>query len=499
MDNKTLLVTFQNNTNTVGLKYIHSYLREKGVDSHILFVPKYDEKDVRPVEAFLGRFRPKIIGVSLMSPEFDSAKRFSLAVKKEFPETIIVWGGMHPSIDPEKCLDYADYVFRGESEQAYFEFADAISKNKPVSGIQNLAYKSSGTVMINKLRPLNENLDSLPFPEHFPEGSFILDKGKVVRLNKSLFRKYTRYSGKFYSLTTSRGCPFSCAYCCNSFFTKLYGKQAIRKRSVENVIGELKLAVRYFPDLVYLDIQDDNFFSYDLDWMKEFTDRFRKEIRKKFVCRTTPAHVSEEKISLLKKAGLSWVFMGLQSGSPRVNREIYKRYVTNEKFIEATEIVRKYDIAGYYDIILDNPYETEEDLVETINVILKIPKPFMLQLFSLCFYQGTELYDRALKENVLFENPVEKNYSKYRPTYLNRVIRLCPLLPKRFIESLVKNRESRFYKASLDFIYFPSILILEPLAWLGLILKSFDYDVFATAKMILPSLKTGFNKMILRK
>ena len=434
-----------------------------------------------------------------MSPEFFNAKEFSLFIKKNFPEIIIVWGGIHPTVAPEECMNYADYVFRGESEHAYLEFINAISKNEPLNDIANLVYKSSEGININELRPLNENLDTLPFPEHFPQNSLILHNGNIIKLNKSLFKKYTRYSGKFYSLTTTRGCPFSCAYCCNSAYSKLYGITKIRKRSVDNVIKEMKHAIKLFPKIVYINIQDDNFFSYDIKWMEAFTEAYKKEIKKNIACRTTPAHLDEEKISTLKKAGLSWIFMGLQSGSPRINKEIYKRFVTNEKFIEATKIVLKNNIAGYYDIILDNPYETEQDIIETINVILKIPKPFMLQLFSLCFYQGTEIHNRAIKEGLIIENPLKKDYVKYKPTYLNKVIRLSPLLPRRLIKLLVKKRKSQWAKILVDSIHLPSILILEPLIWFKLILISFDYNIFKTVSMIFSFYKTGFNKMILRK
>jgi radical SAM superfamily enzyme YgiQ (UPF0313 family) len=499
MENKTLLVSFQNNTDTIGLKYIHSYLIKNNINSHILFIPQFNKKDFLSIEKFLKGYKPKIIGISLMSPEFFNAKEFSLYVKKNFPEIIIIWGGIHPTVDPKECLRYADYVFMGESEYAFLEFVNAISRNKPVNGILNLVYKSSEGININKLRPFNENLDDLPFPEHFPQKSLVLHNGNIIKLSKSLFKKYTRYSGKFYSITTTRGCPFSCAYCCNSAFSKLYGLSKVRKRSVENVIKEMRLATKIFPDIVYINIQDDNFFSYDIQWMKAFAETFKREVKKNFVCRSTPAHLTEEKISMLKKAGLSWIFMGLQSGSPRINKEIYKRFVPNEKFIEATKIVLKNNVAGYYDVILDNPYETEQDKIETINVLLKIPKPFVLQLFSLCFYQGTEIYDRALKENLIIENPLEKNYEKFKPTYLNKVTRLCPLFPKSFIELMVKNRKSQWAKISVNLIYPPSTLILEPLAWFRLILISFDYNIFTTVKMIFAFSKTGFSKLILRK
>lgn len=499
MENKVLLVTFQTNTDVIGLKYIHSYLHENQIDSHILFIPQEHKKDIHAIEIFLQKFKPKIIGISLMSEEFYQARDFTQLIKEEFPDIIIVWGGLHPSINPKECLNYADYVFVDESEESFSEFVIAVFKNSPVVNIPNLAYKTANTIQINKIRSLKEDLDYLPFPEHYPLKSFILDKGKIIKLNDFLFRKYSRYSGKFYSLTTTRGCPFSCAYCCNSFFNKIHGVPKIRKRSAENVIKELELALHYFPDLIYINIQDDNFFTYSLQWMEEFAEMYKKRINKKFICRSTPAHLTKEKLYTLKKAGLSWVFMGLQSGSPRVNKEVYERFVSNEQFIKTTKIIRDSNLAGQYDVITDNPYESEEDTLKTIDVLLSIPKPYTLQLLSLCFYPGTKLYDRALKENLKIEDPLEKEYLKWKPTFLNKILKLCPLLPNRFIRLMVKKRNTNWAPMVVNLILFPTVLIVEPLVWAKLSLISFDYNLFSTANMIFKFYKTGFNKIILRK
>ena len=99
------------------------------------------------------------------------------------------------------------------------------------------------------------------------------------------------------------------------------------------------------------------------------------------------------------------IMMGLQSGSDRVNKEVYNRPITSETFLNAARLVKSLGVDAYYDIILDNPYETEEDVLKTLDVILRAPKPFQLQLFSLCLYQGTQLHERAKKDGLLFMDP----------------------------------------------------------------------------------------------
>ncbi|MBU0604870.1 MAG: B12-binding domain-containing radical SAM protein [Candidatus Omnitrophica bacterium] len=497
--NKVLLVTFQDNTDVVGLKYIHSYLRGHKIESYMLLLPHYRENDNYKIAKFIKDINPAVMGISLMSDEFFYAKEFTSFIKNEFPGLTVVWGGIHPSIAPAQCLEYADFVFMGESEVAFMEYVEAVFANKPTLSILNLAYKTGDKIVINEARPYIDDLDILPFPEHMPSDSFILHKNRIREMNKSIFEKYARYSGKFYSLLSSRGCPFSCSYCSNSFYAKLYGTSKVRHRSVHNIIEELTMAVAAYPDIIYISIQDENFFYSDIKWMQDFADQYKKAIGGKgFVCSTAPNNVNEEKLSMLRKIGLSWITMGLQTGSQKINREIYRRFMSNETFVTAALQIKKFNIPCLYDVILDNPYETESDVIETIKVLLKIPRPFMLQLFSLCFYYGTEIYEKASKDRILFEDPRKKSYTKYSNTYLNKVIRLTPLLPGRFIMWLVNNRKGKL-SFCINLVFLPALFIVEPFVWIVMIFISFDCNVFSTIRMMSSFFNTGFRKVALRK
>ena len=496
---KVLMISLQPNTDTIGLKYVHSYLCGHGVDSYILFIPQFDNKSASAVNEFLHQLRPEVVGIGLMSDSYYQASALSADIKKEFPQVVVVWGGIHPSVAPGECLEYADYVFIGEAEESFLEFMNALQSGQSVNCTPNLAYRLNGNLIVNKPGPLREDLDSLPFPEHFPQKSYVLHGNKVMKMDTHLFRRYSRFSGRVYSLMTTRGCPYHCTYCCNSFFVRLYGSKFLRERSARNVIDELKHELESFPDLIYIGIEDDSFFLHDIEWVREFSHLYAKEIGRKIVCTSAATNISEEKVRLLKEAGLSWLLIGIQSGSPRINKYIYKRPISNEAIIRATELTKKYNIAGLYDVILDNPFETEEDLIETINLILKIKKPYQFQIYSLTFYQGTELYNMAMNEELQIDDPRAKIYFKFRRSPLNKIVRLCPLLPKPFIRFLVENRNSLAGMVLLKAIYVPSLVFIEPLVWFRLILISFDNNFFKAVVMVAASLKTGASKFILRR
>jgi len=85
-----------------------------------------------------------------------------------------------------------------------------------------------------------------------------------------------------------------------------------------------------------------------------------------------------------------------------------------KSFLRQRKLRRKYGISGYYDVILDNPFDEEEDKIKTLRVLQKIRKPFQLQLFTLTFYKGTEIYD-LLHEKLGSVDLGIRNYFNYRP------------------------------------------------------------------------------------
>jgi len=102
----------------------------------------------------------------------------------------------------------------------------------------------------------------------------------------------------------------------------------------------------------------------------------------------------------LVEAGVSWVEMGVQSGSDHVNRDIYGRHQTAEAVLRAARIINKFKARTMpvYQFILFNEYEQEEDVVATINLIKQLPPPYTMQSFALSLFKGSELYARYVKD-----------------------------------------------------------------------------------------------------
>ncbi|MFA4887904.1 MAG: cobalamin-dependent protein, partial [Candidatus Nanoarchaeia archaeon] len=215
-----LLITVQSNTDVIGLKYLHAYLRKNSISSRILILPDYNEIMNGAVEKFFNETKPQLVGLSVLSTEFPEIEKLSVFLKSKY-KFISFMGGYHAAIDPQECLKYADFVVRGEAEDVLLEVCNTLKAGGDISKIPNLAYMQNDFFVQNKMREPETNLDKYPFHENLPPETYIFDHGEIIIMNNALFKKYSRYNGRFYSLTTTRGCNLRCGFCIHSFLTKL--------------------------------------------------------------------------------------------------------------------------------------------------------------------------------------------------------------------------------------------------------------------------------------
>ena len=499
---KVLLVSFQSDLDTIGLKYIHYYLLKNDHDSAILYIPYFKKDDragLEEIKKFVMEMKPGLIGVSLLSTEYNNSRDFTKYIKSFYKSAPIIWGGIHPMILPESCLSYADYVCIGEGEKAVIEIANAADKNENLKNINNLAFIEDGKVRRNPLNPLIEDLDAIPSYEHITKKGFIMHHGKIADLDKKMFGRYDRFHGRIHSIITTRGCPYFCTYCCNNFLSRLYKSRMIRRRSIANVMEELEKALKDNPEIEYINFLDDCFLANSEDHLRQFCKIYKERIGKPFVAKAMPSYITRDKMMLLKNAGITWIEIGLQSGSNRVCKDIYKRSSGKEAFIKAAEIISEFKVAPYYDVILDNPFENEIDRLETIDTLIKTPKPFYTQFYSLTFYPGTELYEKAKSECPEYlEDCTVKDYFIQQKNTINNLTKLAAFLEGRYMSRIINMYKSKsgsiVFKMCLFVANLLNITIIEPITYLRVIKLSQGGSWIKTIK-ILP---THFREWLVR-
>ena len=118
----------------------------------------------------------------------------------------------------------------------------------------------------------------------------------------------------------------------------------IRYRDINKVIEELREVKKRLPSVERINFYDEVFLLQDKR-ISEFADKYKREIGLPFYCMFYPGTCSEEKAKKLTKVGLAGVWLGVQSGSERVRREVFKRNYTSEILWKQIRILGKSFIA----------------------------------------------------------------------------------------------------------------------------------------------------------
>ncbi len=454
-----------------GPRIISAYLKTEGFEVDLLFVPfvlldkrktfhphkKFFDEDlvrkiIKPINRLVGEKKYDLVGVSFTTNFVDHARMVTRQIKSEF-DIPIIWGGIHPTVSPEECAEYTDMVCKGEGEEVMLDVCRRIRDKESWEDVANLCYKKDGKVVQNPLRPLEQDLDRYPSQDFELSTQYLCHKFDVLKITEELLYDFlpSGYGPGTYGYNTmaTRGCPYGCTYCFNSTLRETYsGKgKLLRRRSIELVVDEMADMKRRFPKISYMLFSDETFLmGQKVSWMADFAKMYKEKVGVPFSCCVSPENVSREGLKHLIDAGLFNLQMGIQTGSRRTLKEVYDRRDNIDKLLEATKIINEFpEIIPLYDVILDNPYETAEDFKETIRLLTQIPKPFELQLFTLTWYPGAKLTERALKDGLIKDVRKEvhqKHYQAYKKSnYYNLLISMTPFFPPEPILSLMEKND----------------------------------------------------------
>jgi len=429
---KVLLVSFFNEL-AYGVRVLHSNLIENSIEAYMLFFKRNDllgnshnenvkndfvgeragvsSKEIEILISHIKENKYDVIGFSLVSQHFYLYKKIYEKIKKIDDLTVVV-GGWHASLDPDTCINYADFLCIGEGESPLVDLVCRLSKKEKTANIENFHIKTASGVIKNSVRPLPKDISAFPIPLFEHEYSYVIENDEIVN-----YEPY--FNSRRYSTFIGRGCPFRCTYCSNSFMAEsVYpGRWSIaRHRSIEHMKREL-LTVKKQLKLVEAINFYDEVFAPKTEWIKEFFSWYKTEISIPFFVLIFPGSLNDEKAKILADGGLDGVWMGIQSGSERVRNEIFKRKYSNDRILKQARIFHKYGVSVRYDFILDNPFETFEESLESIYLMLKLPQPFSLNLFSLKYFPNTEITKMAEAAGFITEADKDGNQEKDRDSY----------------------------------------------------------------------------------
>ena len=455
-----------------GIRYVSAALKRAGFDTTIIFLRDWRHNALEmpsddEIELALGIMKdkkPDLIGVGFMSSLYPMATEVTKRIKARFPDTPLIWGGIHPTSVPEECIPEVDYLCVGEGEQAAIDLCNAIATGAETTNIPNIWANVDGTIHQNNPRPLIQDLDWLPYPDTVDDNKHYIEGGKV-----SIEEPWKRTAE--YRIYFSRGCPYNCSYCYVSILRDVYdekGKKFYRARSVEHILGELEHVMKAFPKTARIKIDDDTSFAFGDDWMEEFLAKYPSRIGMPFECLLIPPMMRPDMLKRLMGAGLVRVQTGIESGSAKESKEIHNRSPGNKAIMKFAEANKEMQLDVVYDVIIDNPYATEEMKIETAEMLLDLPRPYSIYFYSLNYFPGTALTKKAIADGSLDPNLVEgkntKAWKQFRVSmdwprsdedkfYLAiYCLASKSFVPREFIRWLLDNKE--FWKQNVDAVFY---------------------------------------------
>jgi anaerobic magnesium-protoporphyrin IX monomethyl ester cyclase len=342
--------------------------------------------------------------------------------KKHSSKPKMILGGPIITTMPKLIFDEfgIDYGVIGEGEETVVELIDSITKNKNLKNVKGIIFRDGNQVIITEKRDPIRNLDSIPFPDF--EG---LEFEKQLGNAHCNFRVWTTVLDKprVYPLLASRSCPFQCTFC--------YHDSEYRKRSIENIMAEINMAVDKY-DINYIIIYDDCF-SFDKQRVQEFCSEIknlmkRKEKDIKWFCQMMVRLVDPDLLYLLKDAGCAVVSYGFESFSPVVLKSMNKAIKPEQiDFAFHETVKKKMNVQATF--IFGDIAETNETAEETLNWWAKNAEGQVNMSFVMA-YPGSKIYEFCIQKGLIKD---ELFFVKER---LNKYLNITDRMSDKDIESL---------------------------------------------------------------
>ncbi len=392
----------------------------------------------------------ELILLGVYSSYSGRAIQVSDALRARHPERKIVWGGPHCVASPEACLRHADGVCFAEGDEAVPLFVRRLAAGDPAwIEAPNFAFRTADGPRINSVLPPTNNLDALPFYDYSFENEFVLDD-ELAPVGTDLLKRHLPihpFMLPTATFLTSRGCPHQCAYCNNCRYTALHGgRMPIRRQSVDRFMDEVEHTLKRLPFVERVLFGDDDFLIRSLAELEQFAARYRRTVNRPFAVCLSANTYRREKLDVLLDAGLKIAQIGVQSGSQRVLDEVYARGVRVDKartvIAETAPLLAQRGGLVLADFIVDNPYETEKDVLATYRFLVDLPHEAFAEIFALVFLPGTPLYVRALADGHIrpFDPAAFREYTSRTALYQVNY----PLLLIRMLEVLRDERVHRW-------------------------------------------------------
>lgn len=359
----------------VALGCLAAYLERENIHCRVLNEELVDITPSVLREYLDGMEKPYVIGIHCLTAHVGRAYQIARMCKAQFPDSVVVLGGLHVTALPEEALNtgVVDWVVRGEGEEIMLELYRAIRGDGDPERLLGVSYRRGDTVHNNPEAPLLPSVDDIPtFPYHLFE--------------------HPKYDMGF--LMTSRGCPYRCSYCSQRLLTGT----TYRYRSAAKIADDLELLVdRYKQKAVAF--YDDNFCLKasrvhelcDLLVARGLNSRVALSVQTR--ADNVLLHGGEDLIRHMRVAGFNHMGFGLETGAQRL-ADLMRKDETVACHLEAAALCQKHGMDVSFFMIFGLPTETAADRLTGFQIV-KQAKLVATKYNNMIPYPGTPLWNEV--------------------------------------------------------------------------------------------------------
>jgi radical SAM superfamily enzyme YgiQ (UPF0313 family) len=332
----------------LGIAWLSAALKKAGHEPKVLFLPDPEW------ESRLRAAAPGLLAFSITTGDHGFYRKVA-ARAKAITGAPVIFGGPHPTFVPDIVLEpEVDYVCRGEGEETLSELATRLERGESLDDVPNLSYATDGARVDNPLRPLVADLDAYGYPDR----DALYESGAIYReCERKIF-------------LTQRGCLYNCSFCFHhAWRDKLYRvrpRQYLRKRSVEQVVGEIQDVRRRWP-LKFVHFLDD-IFNIDDQWMEGFCEAYPREIGLPFDVILRTNLTTREQMRMLRAAGCISARLAFESASDEVRNKVYRKGTTLVELRNSARYVKEQGIRLTTLNLLGAPGASLEDEIRTLEL-----------------------------------------------------------------------------------------------------------------------------------
>ncbi len=372
-----------------------AYLRSKGFEVGIIDA---NAENISPLETadLVRRSAPLLAAVIVYgSQPSASTQNMTIAGKicralKENTSAKVALGGLHPSSLPERTIreEEVDFVIEGEGPYTLAALLGALrGKSENYSSVPGLWYREGGSVKGNPRAPLVPELDEVS-----PVAAWdLLPMQKYRAHNWHCFDDIGNRM-PYGAIYTSLGCPYSCVFCC---INALFGKSGIRYRNPEVVVREIGTLVEHYG-VKNIKIVDELFVLNEKHYMTIVDLVIERGYDLNFWAYARVDTVRPDNLKKMKKAGINWLALGIESANPGVRDGAEKRMKVKD-IKQVVEAIQNEGIRVIGNYIFGLPDDTMATMQETLDMAMSLNCEFA-NFYCAMAYPGSRLYDIAVRE-----------------------------------------------------------------------------------------------------